>query len=122
MSVNGIVPPDSALDSEDGIYYKAGNVIIDGAEQSYNEGDVFNETGMNGPMGANGNQNPPDKPDGQPMGGMPMGGAPADFDIAEFKEKVAALSDDASFEDVMALLGGNMGMPGGQIPEEVPSR
>lgn len=117
VSVNGVVPPDSALDSENGIYYNTGTVIIDGEEQHFNADDVFNETGMMGGAGENGNPNAPAKPDGQPMGG-----GPADFDINDFKEKVAALGDDATFEDVMALLGGNMQQPGGQKPEEVPSR
>ena len=111
VSVNGIVAPDSAIDSECGIYYNSGKVIIDGEEQSYTAGDVFNETGRMGEPGEMGEAGkPPEMPNGQPGGGM------QGFDIADFKEKVAALPDDAAFEDVMALLGGNMQQPNGQIP------
>ena len=113
VSVNGIVPPDSALDSECGIYYNAGTVIIDGEEQSYKAGDVFNETGMTGKPGEMGQQPMQGNP-----GEAPVNGAPADFDIKDFKEKVAALGDDATFDDVMALLG-NGGRPDmGQRPGE----
>lgn len=112
VSVNGVTPPDSALDSEDGIYYLKGTVTIDGEKQSYTEGSVFRETGNMGerpeqPMDENGN----------PQG---FGGQPEDFDIKEFKEKVAALDDDATFDDVMSILGnGNMQKPpeNGQPPQ-----
>lgn len=112
VSVNGVTPPDSALDSEDGIYYESGKITIDGKEQSYEKGSVFNETGNMG---------------GRPEDGeMPQGfggGKPEDFDIKEFKEKVAALDDDATFEDVLEILGAGDGMQkpdGGQQPPEMP--
>ena len=44
VAINGIRVPDSALDSEDGIYYESGQILIDGEEQHYNSGDVFKET------------------------------------------------------------------------------
>ena len=120
ISVNGVVPPDSALDSEDGIYYQSGTVVIDGVEQEYSPGDVFGETGRMGmpqmPGGMQGQM-----PGGmQGQGGFDPGrrgefapGEPggfggdfgADFDMAEFKEKVAALPDDAGVEDVLEILG-----------------
>lgn len=124
LSVNGIVPPDSALDSEDGIYYNSGSVIIDGEEQSYTAGDVFKETGMMGGEDKKGDFGGMEKPGD--MQGNPdersMTSPPADFDIKEFKEKVAALGDDATFEDIMDILGVNMQQPGGQVPGDAPSR
>lgn len=107
LSVNGVTAPDSAIDSEDGIHYNAGKIVIDGKEQRYTAGSVFNETGReNGEM-------PKDS-------FMP---ADEEFDIKEFKEKVAALDDDATFDDVMKILGadnrgtGGMGKPEGEPPE-----
>lgn len=109
MSVNGIRTPDSALDSEDGVFYEAGTVTIDGAVQSYTPGSVFRETGI---MGG-----------GRPMGGdrQDFGFQGGDFDLAAFKAQVAELPEDATLEDVLALLGmgGNpfgMGQPGGMNP------
>ncbi len=103
LSVNGVTAPDSAIDSEDGIHYNAGKVIIDGKEQSYTAGSVFNETGRTG-------------------GEMSQGGfmpGSEDFDIKEFKEKVAALDDEATFEDVMKILGaGGFEKPDGEPPEK----
>jgi len=119
LSINGIRVPDSPLDSEDGAYYLSGRVIVDGEEQNYTPGDVIRETMMGGPGGAGGfgggqNGNPGQMPNGDP-GQMKFGG---DFDIREFKEKVAALGDDATMEDVMALLGGGQSGQGGQTPPD----
>lgn len=114
ININGIRVPDSALDSEDGISYNGGTVIIDGEEQSYETGSVFRETGnMFGGFGGGkfGDMNgqPPQMPEGDMPGGN-FGGrefsAPENFDIKTFKEEVAQLPDDASFEDVMSLLRG----------------
>ena len=118
VSVNGVKAPDSAIDTDCGIYYNGGTVIIDGTEQSYTAGDVFNETGRTG--APDGMGEPPRMPEGeQPQmpgdGQMPM---EQSFDIKDFKEKVAALGDDATIEDVMALLGGGMQKPEGQRPQE----
>lgn len=115
----GIVPPDSALDSEKGAYYRSGTVIIDGAEQNYEPGTVIEEIGAGGmPFGEN---EPGFRPDDR--GKMPMG-ANENFDMKEFKEKIAALSDDANLDDVLSLLG--MGEPFGEkspenaVPPEPP--
>ena len=114
LSVNGIRPPDNALDSDSGVLYQAGHVIIDGEEQSYNPGDEFRESG--GGMGGFGGDFPGrgDAPEG--IGAPNFGGD--DFDITDFKEKVAALDDSATLDDVLALLG--MGDFRGQTPPERP--
>ncbi|MDO4608812.1 MAG: carbohydrate-binding domain-containing protein, partial [Clostridia bacterium] len=91
LNINGITAPDSAIDSENGITYNAGDVFIDGKEQSYTAGSTFNETG-----GMGGGKNFGERPD------MPNA---ENFDLKEFKQKVADLPDDATREDVMALLG-----------------
>lgn len=105
LNINGITAPDSAMDSEDGIYYNSGKVIIDGAEQNYTKGSVFNETGRGG-MG--GDKNFGERPN------MPNA---ENFDIKKFKEDVAALSDDATLEDVLSLLGMDMGR--GERPDDM---
>lgn len=105
LNINGITAPDSAMDSEKGIYYNSGKVIIDGKEQSYTKGSVFNETGR-GTMG--GDKNFGQRPN------MPTNN---DFDIKKFKDDVAALPDDATFEDVLKLLG--MDMERGERPNEM---
>ena len=128
VSVNGVVAPDSALDSEDGITYYAGTVIIDGTEQSYAAGDVFRETGGVG-GGFGGGM-------GEPMMGDPNRMA-QNFDLEKFKKDVAELDDDATLNDVLSLLGwgerqpGSEQMPdmgqrpdlpqGGQMPPEKPA-
>lgn len=98
VNVNGIRVPDSALDSEDGIYYNSGRVIIDGQEQTYKAGDIFKETGEFGKDFDN-------RDNGFPKGGPGRMEPPADFNIIEFKEKVAQLPDDATFDDILELLG-----------------
>ena len=105
IRINGIRVPDSALDSECGITYNGGTVVIDGEEQTYEVGSTFRETGRmeEGPGG----------PGGMPFGRM------EDFDVREFKEKVAQLPDDATWEDVMALFG--FGGVGGQQRPEPPA-
>lgn len=127
IRIDGIRAPDSALDSEDGIYYQAGKLILDGKEQTYSAGSVFRETGS---------QNQPGFPDGTgDFGGRdfpgrqsdPRGGFGAEFDIRKFKEQVAALGDDATLDDVLALLGmggqGGADFPtqGGERPPEPPA-
>lgn len=93
IHVDGIRRPDNALDSEDGIYYTAGEIYVDGEEQKLEAGAVLREIG-NSPMEG---RNPGDEfqnPD-----------VSENFDLQEFKEKVAALDDDATLDDVLALLG-----------------
>ena len=114
VSVNGVVPPDSALDSEDVVYYRSGSVVIDGQQQSYESDSVFRETGgMGGGKEFGRSQNTPD--------------FAQDFDIKSFKEQVAALDDNATLEDVLSILGisGDMrGFPGdnGQMPPDMPNQ
>lgn len=114
VSVNGVVPPDSALDSEDGVYYRSGSVVIDGQQQSYEADSVFRETGgMGGGKEFGRPQNMPD--------------FTQNFDIKSFKEQVAALDDNATLEDVLSILGisGDMrGFPGdnGQMPPDMPNQ
>ena len=106
LRVNGVRPPDSALDSECGMTYLSGLVILDGVTQTYTPGAVYRES-----MGGT---------------GFPgMGGFNTEFDLADFKARVAALPDDATLEDVLALLGrgempGDMGGGFGGQPGEMP--
>lgn len=96
ISVNGIRVPDSAIDSEDGIYYISGTITIDGTVEEHESGDVFMETGNRGMASG----------DGKPAGGMgpsdgmgpgdgmdhgervpgerPEGGAPGESPVGEF--------------------------------------
>ncbi len=99
LAVNGVTAPDSAIDSEDGIHYLSGKILIDGQEQTYTPGSVFRETGKGGMGnmgGFGGDKNFGDRP------GMP---GDTEFDLEKFKQQVAALPDDATLEDVLALLG-----------------
>ena len=104
VSVSGVRPPDSALDSEDGITYRGGSVIIDGTEQTYTAGETFREIGGTG-GGFDGGMGAPMMGDDRMM---------REFDLKKFKEAVAALDDDATLEDVLALLGGGERQPGGE--------
>ncbi len=116
VNINGVTAPDSAMDSENGIYYNSGKVIIDGKEQSYTAGSVFRETGgMGGGM-----------PNGGNFGDRPNMPEINNFDIEEFKKAVAELDDDATLGDVLSLLGmnnfrgempDNAGRPMGDMPE-----
>ena len=106
VSVNGVVAPDNALDSESGIYYYSGNIEIDGQLQSYTEGSVFRETGAMGGKGF-----------GDRGGMQDFGMMFQDFDMKEFKEKVAELDDDATFEDILEILGIDTEMKDVQLPD-----
>lgn len=48
LDVSGIRVPDSALDSEKGIFYYGGSVILDGVTQTYEPGSSFREIGGSG--------------------------------------------------------------------------
>lgn len=109
LYVNGVTRPDSAMDSEDGVYYEAGNIFIDGEEQSYTKGSVFRETGMTGGMG--------EKPEGQGFRDKPGMPNDTDFDLKKFKEEVAELDEDATLGDVLELLG--IDMSRGQQPNDM---
>lgn len=107
LAVNGVVPPDNALDSEDGILYQKGKVFVDGKEQTLEPGQTVKEVGggMGGRPGETvapppGMAEIPPQPADQPMG---------NFDLDDFKEKVAGLDEDATIDDVLAILG--MGAP-----------
>ena len=114
VSVRNIRTPDNAFDSEMGVLYRGGEVIIDGAALQLEKGDQGYSLGGQtfGPGGQGGFR---------PDGGQPMGpqGFGQDFDMKEFKRKVAELPDDATLEDVLRLLGTDMngnghgGFPGG---------
>lgn len=73
--VNGIRVPDSALDSEDGIYYNSGKIIEDNVEQSFTRGEIIKETrggaGEHGPGPRDDMQKP-----GMPRPDMPNGKTP----------------------------------------------
>lgn len=133
LNVNGIRVPDNAIDSEDGITYNGGVINIDGQAQNYETGSTFQETNgsgnMNRPndmdrpndmtppgdMAPSGDMTPPDgnngmaKPDDAngPRGMMNN----ENFDMKSFKEKIAALSDDATFDDVMNALNESSNRP-----------
>ena len=103
VAVNGVRVPDNALDSEDGVTYLGGRIVVDGTEQQLTPGTVTREIG-----GGRG-QDP--------------GAFGGDFDLAEFKKKVAELPDDATLADVLALLGMNdPGMQGNPGQQNDPGR
>ncbi len=114
VSVRNIRTPDSAFDSEMGVLYRGGEVIVDGVSLQLQKGDQGYSLGGQafGPGGQGGFR--PDQggqhtgPQGQGFGG--------DFDMKEFKKKVAELPDDATLEDVLGLLGLGGGGQGGFGP------
>lgn len=105
LCVNNVTAPDNAVDSEDGIEYKSGSIIIDNEESGYEFGSYKEINGTNQGMGG-GNFNP----------GEMNKEFELDIDVKELKEKIAALSDDATYEDVMEILGLN-NMGGGAMPD-----
>lgn len=125
ISVDGIRVPDSALDSEDGITYHGGTVILDGKTQNYEPGSTFRETGGMG--GGFGGGEEPGRPD-DPGSMIPWQQLTQSFDMKTFKQKTAELDDDGTLEDVLAILGIEMpdgGQPfgrfgGGQRPDGEP--
>ena len=117
VSVKNIRTPDNSFDSEMGVLYRGGEVIIDGVTLQLEKGDqgyslggqAFGPGGQGNFPGGNGQGG--FRPD---QGGQHMGpqGPGQDFDINEFKKKVAELPDNATLEDVLRLLG--MDMNGGR--------
>ncbi|MBQ0012581.1 MAG: carbohydrate-binding domain-containing protein [Clostridiales bacterium] len=72
IRVNGIRVPDSSIDSEDGIYYIDGSIVINGTVEKHENGDVFRETG-------NSNNAPGDfRPGENQLGEIPSGEFPGD--------------------------------------------
>lgn len=98
LYINNVRMPDNAIDSEDGIKYLSGSIYVDNELQELEKGE-YKEIGNNfnnkefGPMFNN------------------------NFDIKEFKEKVAELSDDATLQDVLEILGMN-NRPDNDMPFE----
>lgn len=118
ISVDGCTPPDNAFDSEDGIIYNGGKIIIDKKEQELKKGETIKEISAQNNEMQNKNEqgNPPDKPEG-----MKENEAfnKTDFDIKDFKKKIAALNDDATLDDVLKILGMN-DFPSGNKPPQNP--
>ena len=116
VSVNNIRVPDNPFDSEMGVLYRGGEVIIDGTSLQLEKGDQGNSLGGQafGPGGQGGfpggNGQGGFRPD---QGGQHTGPQGQNFDMKEFKKKVSELSDDATLEDVLELLGMGGGFPGG---------
>ncbi len=119
LNINGVTAPDSAIDTDSGIFYNDGKIIIDGQEQSYQKGSVFRETGKAGGFGGNFGG-------GKDFEGRPDMQGNKQFNLEEFKKAVADLDDDATIEDVLELLGmnnfrgerpDNMGEPNGDAPQ-----
>ena len=72
IRVNGIRVPDSSIDSEDGIYYIDGSIVINGTVEKHENGDVVRETG-------NSNNAPGDfRPGENQPGEIPSGEFPGD--------------------------------------------
>ena len=89
LYINNIRMPDNAIDSEDGINYVNGDIYIDNELQEIEKGN-YREIG-----------NSFDKKEFNPMFNN------NDFNIKDFKEKVNNLSDDATIQDVLEILGMN---------------
>lgn len=88
LYINNTRMPDNAIDSEDGINYVNGDIYIDNELQEIEKGN-YREIG-----------NSFDKKEFNPMFN-------SNFDIKDFKEKVNSLSDDATIQDVLEILGMN---------------
>lgn len=89
LYINNIRTPDNAIDSQDGITYKSGNIYIDNKQEELNVGNYreigggFNNRDFNHGFEKN------------------------NFDMKTFKEEVAKLDDNAGIEEVYGLLGMN---------------
>lgn len=86
ISVNGIRVPDSAIDSEDGIYYMSGTITIDGTIENHESGDIFRETGNmgNAPGGMPDGRVPGEPPEGDFPGEPPEGDFPGEPPEGDF--------------------------------------
>lgn len=90
IRVNGIRVPDSSIDSEDGIYYIDGSIVINGTVEKHENGDVFRETGNsnnapgdfrpgeNQPGEIPGGEFPGDPPEGERPNPIPNGDFPGE--------------------------------------------
>lgn len=87
IRVNGIRVPDSTIDSEDGIYYIAGSIVINGTVEEHENGDVFRETGNtnNAPGEFRTGENKPDEiPGGEFPNEPPEGERPDQIPGGDF--------------------------------------
>ena len=106
LNINDIEAPDNYIDSEDGILCNGGEIYIDNELYDMQIGQVVKEIGNE--RGARGRSF-----DNAPFGNQ-------DFDIKEFKQKVAELDDTATIQDVMELLDNRMNIPGEDFnPEQM---
>ena len=90
LNINNVRMPDNAIDSEDGIKYISGDIYIDYNLYKLEKGE-YKEIG-----------NDFGRKDHNQIS------SPKDFDMKEFKEKIADLPDDATVQDVLEILGMNM--------------
>lgn len=87
IRVNGIRVPDSSIDSEDGIYYIDGSIVINGTVEKHENGDVFRETGdsNNAPGDFRPGENQPGEiPSGEFPGDPPEGERPNPIPNGDF--------------------------------------
>lgn len=87
IRVNGIRVPDSSIDSEDGIYYIDGSIVINGTVEKHENGDVFRETGNsnNAPGEFRPGENQPGEiPSGEFPGDPPEGERPNPIPNGDF--------------------------------------
>lgn len=87
IRVNGIRVPDSSIDSEDGIYYIDGSIVINGTVEKHENGDVFRETGnSNNAQGdfRPGENQPGEIPSGEFPGDPPEGERPNPIPNGDF--------------------------------------
>ena len=116
VTVNGgstyiynIEAPDNYIDSATGILCNGGDIYLDDALYEMQKGQTVWEIGNE-----------------RARGGQGMGIGPGDprmntnFDIKEFKKKVAELDDTATLEDIYEILGQGMFEPRGDFnPEQM---
>lgn len=99
LTINGVTSPDNALDSDIGITYLSGKIVIDGEEFKTDQTTLKEINGSNQGFGNRNNFN-------KGMGfeqNMPNN----DFDFKEFKEKVNSLPDTTTYEEILQILGMN---------------
>ncbi len=93
LNINGIVMPDNAIDSDQIIDYRSGNITIDGETITLDAGTYKN-------ISSNKDRRGMDFEDKKPTMNQ-------DFDFKAFKEAINGLDDNATIDDIMALLGMN---------------
>lgn len=99
LNINNVVAPDSALDSSSGIIYHKGEIYVDSVLLDIKPG-TYNE------LGNNAQAFDPSKNRDFDQSRIPSNMLKdINFDIEDFKEKVASLGDEATLEDVLEILG-----------------